>query len=61
MLTTLVLSFARAMDAESELLGLRDSRWRNPHGLDAPGHRSSAFDLAILAGAVLLRRRSGAV
>jgi D-alanyl-D-alanine carboxypeptidase len=45
--------FARAMDAESELLGLRDSRWRNPNGLDAPGHRSSAFDLAILARAVL--------
>jgi D-alanyl-D-alanine carboxypeptidase len=28
--------FARAMDAESERLGLRHSRWRNPHGLDAP-------------------------
>jgi D-alanyl-D-alanine carboxypeptidase len=48
--------FARAMDAESELLGLRDSRWRNPHGLDAPGHRSSAFDLAVLARAVLQDR-----
>jgi D-alanyl-D-alanine carboxypeptidase len=48
--------FARAMDAESERLGLRHSRWRNPHGLDAPGHRSSAFDLAILARAVLRDR-----
>jgi len=48
--------FARAMDAESERLGLRHSRWRNPHGLDAPGHRSSAFDLAILARAVRMRR-----
>ena len=38
--------FARAMDAESELLGLRDSHWRNPHGLDAKGHYSSAYDLA---------------
>jgi serine-type D-Ala-D-Ala carboxypeptidase (penicillin-binding protein 5/6) len=45
--------FARAMEAESERLGLRQSRWRNRHGLDAPGHRSSAFDLAILARAVL--------
>ena len=45
--------FARAMDAESRRLGLRDSRWRNPNGLDAPGQRSSAFDLAILARAVL--------
>jgi D-alanyl-D-alanine carboxypeptidase len=48
--------FARAMDAESERLGLRHSRWRNPHGLDAPGHRSSAYDLAILARAVLRDR-----
>jgi D-alanyl-D-alanine carboxypeptidase (penicillin-binding protein 5/6) len=48
--------FARAMDAESERLGLRQSRWRNPHGLDAPGHRSSAFDLAILARAMLRDR-----
>jgi serine-type D-Ala-D-Ala carboxypeptidase (penicillin-binding protein 5/6) len=48
--------FARAMDAESERLGLRQSRWRNRHGLDAPGHRSSAFDLAILARAVRTRR-----
>ena len=45
-----VARFSRAMDAESELLGLRASSWRNPHGLDAPGHRSTAFDLAILAG-----------
>jgi D-alanyl-D-alanine carboxypeptidase len=45
--------FARAMDAESERLGLRGSSWRNPHGLDQRGHRSTAFDLAILARAVL--------
>ena len=45
--------FARAMDAESARLGLRASSWRNPNGLDAPGHRSTAFDLAILARAVL--------
>ena len=48
-----VRRFARAMDAESGLLGLRDSAWRNPNGLDAPGQRSSAFDLAILARVVL--------
>jgi D-alanyl-D-alanine carboxypeptidase len=41
------------MDAESARLGLRASSWRNPNGLDAPGHRSTAFDLAILARAVL--------
>jgi D-alanyl-D-alanine carboxypeptidase (penicillin-binding protein 5/6) len=51
-----VTRFARAMDAESELLGLRGSTWRNPHGLDARGHRSTAFDLAVLARAVLRDR-----
>jgi serine-type D-Ala-D-Ala carboxypeptidase (penicillin-binding protein 5/6) len=45
--------FAKAMDAESQALGLRGSTWRNPNGLDAAGHRSTAFDLAILARAVL--------
>jgi D-alanyl-D-alanine carboxypeptidase len=48
-----VARFARAMDAESARLGLRASSWRNPHGLDARGHRSTAFDLAILTRAVL--------
>ena len=51
-----VARFARAMDAESQLLGLRGSAWRNPNGLDARGHRSTAFDLAILARAVLQDR-----
>jgi hypothetical protein len=45
--------FARAMDAESRAMGLRGSSWRNPNGLDAPGHRSTAFDLAILTRAML--------
>jgi D-alanyl-D-alanine carboxypeptidase len=48
-----VTRFARAMDAESARLGLRASSWRNPHGLDARGQRSTAFDLAILARAIL--------
>jgi D-alanyl-D-alanine carboxypeptidase (penicillin-binding protein 5/6) len=48
--------FAHAMDAESQVLGLRGSSWRNPNGLDARGHRSTAFDLAVLARAVLADR-----
>jgi D-alanyl-D-alanine carboxypeptidase len=51
-----VARFARAMDVESETLGLRGCSWRNPNGLDARGHRSTAFDLAILARAVLKDR-----
>jgi serine-type D-Ala-D-Ala carboxypeptidase (penicillin-binding protein 5/6) len=46
--------FERAMDAESRLLGLRQSHWLSTNGLDTLGLRSSAFDLAILARAVLL-------
>jgi serine-type D-Ala-D-Ala carboxypeptidase (penicillin-binding protein 5/6) len=51
-----VRRFSRAMDAESRRLGLRGSRWRVPDGLDTPGHVSSAYDLAILARAVLRDR-----
>jgi D-alanyl-D-alanine carboxypeptidase (penicillin-binding protein 5/6) len=45
--------FSLAMDLESRHLGLTGSTWRNPHGLDAKGHLSTAFDLAILARAIL--------
>lgn len=48
-----VRRFERAMNLASAQLGLRQSSWRSPNGLDAPAHRSSAFDLAILARAVL--------
>jgi D-alanyl-D-alanine carboxypeptidase (penicillin-binding protein 5/6) len=47
--------FLGAMDAEATSLGCTDSTWRDPSGLDAPGHRASAADLAIL-GKVLLSR-----
>jgi len=45
--------FQAAMNAESQLLGLRTSAWHTPNGLDSDGHRASAFDLAILGRAVL--------
>jgi D-alanyl-D-alanine carboxypeptidase len=45
--------FTEAMDLEARRLGLTRSTWRNPNGLDAEGHMSTAFDLAILARAVL--------
>ncbi|HZD02255.1 MAG TPA: hypothetical protein VFA46_19310 [Actinomycetes bacterium] len=47
--------FLAAMQAEAKALGGTDSTWRDPSGLDAPGHRASAADLAIL-GRVLLAR-----
>jgi D-alanyl-D-alanine carboxypeptidase (penicillin-binding protein 5/6) len=48
-----VRRFELAMNLASARLGLRRSSWHSPNGLDAPAHRSSAFDLAILARAVL--------
>jgi D-alanyl-D-alanine carboxypeptidase len=45
--------FEQAMNLASKRLGLSQSSWHSPNGLDTPGHRSSAFDLAILARAVL--------
>ncbi|HTE68385.1 MAG TPA: D-alanyl-D-alanine carboxypeptidase [Actinomycetes bacterium] len=47
--------FLRAMQAKAEELGCTDSTWRDPSGLDAPGHRASAADLAILGRALLER------
>jgi len=40
--------FVAAMNAKAEELGLADTRFANPHGLDAPGHHSSARDTTVL-------------
>jgi serine-type D-Ala-D-Ala carboxypeptidase (penicillin-binding protein 5/6) len=48
-----VRNFSRAMNLASARLGLRQSSWHSPNGLSTRGHVSSAFDLAILARAVL--------
>ncbi len=41
--------FVRLMNAKAEELGLTDTHFVNPHGLDAPGHMSSARDATVLA------------
>jgi len=43
------------MQAKAVELGCTDSTWRDPSGLDAPGHRASAADLAVLGRALLER------
>jgi D-alanyl-D-alanine carboxypeptidase (penicillin-binding protein 5/6) len=48
-----VPAFVAMMNARSRALGL-DARFRNPIGLDAPGHHASAADLVKLT--LLLRR-----
>ena len=40
--------FVRLMNQKAEALGLRQTHFANPHGLDAPGHYSTARDLARL-------------
>jgi len=50
-----VSGFARLMNRRAEELGMRDSRFYNPHGLTRPGHHTTAADLGRLALAVLNR------
>jgi D-alanyl-D-alanine carboxypeptidase (penicillin-binding protein 5/6) len=42
-------AFVAEMNKKTGELGLQDTHFANPHGLDAPGHYSSARDLAALA------------
>jgi D-alanyl-D-alanine carboxypeptidase (penicillin-binding protein 5/6) len=42
-------AFVAMMNAEAQKLGLHDTHFANPDGLDAPGHYSSAHDVTRLA------------
>jgi D-alanyl-D-alanine carboxypeptidase len=44
-----IARFAAMMNKRVEQLGLRDSHFVNPHGLDMEGHYSSVYDLASLS------------
>lgn len=44
-----VEGFAQLMNDKARMLGLDNTHFVNPHGLDAPGHYSTARDLATLA------------
>lgn len=44
-----VEGFAQLMNDKARMLGLSNTHFVNPHGLDAPGHYSTARDLALLA------------
>jgi serine-type D-Ala-D-Ala carboxypeptidase (penicillin-binding protein 5/6) len=41
--------FLALMNAKARSLGAYDSQFRNPHGLDEPGHYTSAWDMALLS------------
>ena len=44
-----VEGFAELMNDKARELGLENTHFANPHGLDAPDHHSTARDLAVLA------------
>ena len=44
-----VEGFAQLMNDKAHRLGLDNTHFENPHGLDSPGHYSTAADLAALA------------
>lgn len=48
-----VAAFSRLMNAKAAALGAQSTQFVNPHGLDAPGHYSTAYDLALIARAAL--------
>ncbi|CDE18699.1 MAG: D-alanyl-D-alanine carboxypeptidase [Eubacterium sp.] len=41
--------FAEMMNARAEKLGLSDTHFENPHGLDGESHYTTAYDLAMIA------------
>lgn len=46
-------AFVAEMNTRARELGLTHTRFANPHGLDAPGHHSSASDLVRLASVAM--------
>lgn len=41
--------FVKLMNAKVQELGLKDTNFKNPHGLDDANHYSSAYDMAMIA------------
>ncbi len=48
-----VPAFVALMNQQAQRLGLTHTHFENPHGLDAPGHYTSARDLAALAAVAM--------
>ena len=44
-----VEGFAQLMNDKARILGMTNTHFENPNGLDSPGHYSTARDLAVLA------------
>ena len=48
-----VENFVKMMNDKAVELGLKDTVFKNPHGLDTEGHYSSAYDMAMMAKELL--------
>jgi D-alanyl-D-alanine carboxypeptidase (penicillin-binding protein 5/6) len=46
-------TFVTLMNREAERLGMKNTRWANPHGLPDPNNYSTANDLSIMAASVI--------
>lgn len=42
-------NFVSMMNKKAKKLGLKNTRFKNPHGLDEKGHLTTAYDLSIMA------------
>lgn len=49
-----VEKFTKLMNNKVDQLGLKNTRFVNPHGLSAKGHYTSAYDLAIISSEAML-------
>lgn len=49
-----VPDFAKVMTLRARELGAEDTFFQNPHGIDAPGQYSTAYDLALIARTAML-------
>lgn len=54
-------AFVRLMNRKAKALGLKNTHYVNPHGLDAEGHYSSAYDLAVLSREALQYKEFAAI
>ena len=50
-------AFVKLMNEKAVELGLKDTRFANSHGLDAPGHYTTAADLAVLGRYAMTKPR----
>jgi D-alanyl-D-alanine carboxypeptidase (penicillin-binding protein 5/6) len=56
-----VPAFVELMNEKARALGLRDTHFANPHGLDEPGLYSSAYDMALLGRELLAQPELAAI